>query len=196
MKQIVIGLVNVKGGVGKTSSAIHLASYLAAEGVEVWDADSQGTASEWADEAAESGEPLPFDVVPVNLPVIRKRQPTANITFIDSPPNNESLLNAIAERADIVIVPTAPTGADVQRVLSTVHSLPSGKLAIVLLTDANPNRVLYKETIAVLDEAGIAYFDEPIRTRETIKAAYGTNPKHFEGYAAVAEELKTILEEI
>lgn len=191
MKNMVIGLVNAKGGVGKTTSTIHLATRFAQQGhsVEVWDADPQGTASEWAQRAEERSDELPFSVEPVNLPSIRKKKAQAQFTFIDSPPQNESILNAIAERADLVVVPTAPTGADVERVLSTISSMPQGKPTIALLTDANPRYVLYKETLEVLDQAGLAYFDQPIKTREVIKAAYGRTPTQFSGYEDVAEEL-------
>lgn len=198
MENIVIGLVNAKGGVGKTTSTIHLATRFAQQGntVEVWDADPQGSASEWAQRAEERSDNLPFEVEPVNLPSINKKKATAQFTFIDSPPQNESILNAIAKRADLVIIPTAPTGADVERVLSTVASMPNGKAVIVLLTDANPRYVLYKETLEVLDEADLAYFDQPIKTREAIKAAYGSTPTDFAGYEEVADELKDLLKEV
>lgn len=198
MKNMVIGLVNAKGGVGKTTSTIHLATRFAQQGygVEVWDADPQGSASEWAQRAEERSDELPFEVEPINLPGIKKKKAATQFTFIDSPPQNESILNAIAQRSDLVIIPTAPTGMDIERVLSTVSSMPDGKPVIILLTDANPRYVLYKETVEVLDEAGLAYFDQPIRTRETIKAAYGCTPTDFSGYEQVANELEDLLKEM
>ena len=111
--------------------------------VEVWDADPQGSASEWAQRAEERSDELPFEVEPINLPGIKKKKVATQFTFIDSPPQNESILNAIAQRSDLVIIPTAPTGMDIERVLSTVSSMPDGKPIIVLLTDANPRYVLY-----------------------------------------------------
>lgn len=195
---LVIGIINSKGGVGKTTTAIYLAAALTrVEGkewsVEVWDADKQGSATSWALLASET-EGLPFEVLSVNLPQIRKRVPTAQITIIDAPPSDESILNAIAERADLVIIPTSPAGADIERVLSTQQALPENTPAIVLLADADPRTILYRETLELLDEWQIAYFDQPIKPRQIIKAAYGTNPANLSGYEYVVEEMLEILE--
>lgn len=194
MKSLVIGIINAKGGVGKTTSAMYLATVLASKGVEVWDADPQGSASEWALRAEENDDAVPFEVISVNRPQIKKRATKQPITFIDSPPLDEATLNSIAERADAVIIPTAPNGADVERLFSTRESLPAGQSAIVLLTDADPRTVLYRELTELLDQEEIAYFDRAIKPRQAIRAAYGSTPSNFEGYEEVAAELIELLE--
>ena len=58
---MIVAIVNLKGGVGKSTTAIYFAT-VASEGGEVvvLDADNERSAIEWAG----SGE-LPFEVVPV-----------------------------------------------------------------------------------------------------------------------------------
>ena len=63
-----VAFVNLKGGVGKTTSAIGTAEALARLGhtVTVRDADPSGAATLWAHKALSAGRPLPFGVEVVN----------------------------------------------------------------------------------------------------------------------------------
>ena len=65
-----IAAVNLKGGVGKTTAVILIATQLVELGhtVTVLDMDSQGSATDWARIADEDGTPLPFEVRPANTP--------------------------------------------------------------------------------------------------------------------------------
>lgn len=191
----IIGIINAKGGVGKTVSTVYLghALHTAGYSVEVWDADPQGSATDWAFTAEENGGEFPFEVSPVNVPQLKKRRTTAEVTLIDSPPLNESILNAIAQRSDALIIPAAPAGLDITRVFSTFASIPEGKPAAVLLTNANPRTVLYRETTELLSESGITFLDTPIRPKQSVRASYGFVPGDLAGYDEVATQLVHLL---
>ena len=81
---MIVAIVNLKGGVGKTTSAIALATAASRQGLEVrvLDADPQGSATMGADLAEEAGEPLPFEVGPANVTTAR---PTATSRMRQSP---------------------------------------------------------------------------------------------------------------
>ena len=61
---MIISIVNLKGGVGKTTTTIYLATAYARMGnpTHVIDLDRQASAVDWAQSAAEDHDPLDFDV--------------------------------------------------------------------------------------------------------------------------------------
>lgn len=192
---LIIGIINAKGGVGKTVTSTYLAHALTNAGhtVELWDADPQGSATDWALTAEENGDGFPFEVSPVNVPQLRRRRTTADITLIDSPPLNEAILNAIAQRSDVLIIPAAPAGLDITRVFSTLASIPEGKPAAVLLTSADPRTVLFRETKELLEESGVTLFDTSIRPKQSVRASYGRKPEDLGGYDEVAAQLLALV---
>lgn len=69
----VISIVNTKGGVGKTTTAVYLATALSCQDrVVLLDADPQGSATSWATDAFEAGDRLNFEVRPANAPIVRR----------------------------------------------------------------------------------------------------------------------------
>lgn len=112
----IIAVANLKGGPGKTTIAVNLASALAAgRSVALIDADSQGTATAWAGNGA-----LPVAVVA--LPLEHDRRPkqwasrvtaaAADVVVIDCPPHVGPATTVALGIADLVLVPCGPSGAD------------------------------------------------------------------------------------
>lgn len=192
--QMKIAIANTKGGVGKTTSAIHLGQALVdhyGKQVLVLDADPQGTATSWAERAEEDGTPLGFEVQASNNHLLRRlsQMDDDRYVLVDCPPGNPETISAAVSAADVVIVPTAPSSHDMERLWITLDSIGTQVPAVVLLTAARSGTTLLRETVEVLDEYGINRFDNVVHMREAIRKSLGQRPTDYAGYVEVAGEI-------
>jgi chromosome partitioning protein len=118
--------VNLKGGVGKTTSAAFIASELAKRGKTlVVDADPQGSLLTWSGRAQALGQEFPYDVVGLPVDDIHKRLKTLAENFdhvvIDTPPGQLKIIRSAVLAADTVLIPVGPTMAEIDRVIPTIE---------------------------------------------------------------------------
>lgn len=115
---MIVALTGQKGGVGKSTLAICIASELLARRRKVLlvDADPQGTARTWSEVASDAGEPLPSVVAmgstmhrPEQLPTVRKGY---HDVVIDCPPRHGDIQRSALMVADMAILPCGPSSAD------------------------------------------------------------------------------------
>lgn len=186
-----IVITNTKGGVGKTTTAIYLATALSAtHTVEVLDADPQGSATEWAIRAEENNQKLPFEVRPVNIAQLKRVTSTVEtITIIDTAPGDTRGIDAALEGADLVIIPTASSAIDMSRVWETEAVASKISRAYVLLTQVDARTRSYAAAFEVLEQQGVGYFETAIPRRESIRQSFGTRPAELYGYDKAAQEI-------
>lgn len=113
---MIIGVLNQKGGVGKTTLSVNIAAALARTGQRVLliDADPQGSALDWA--AARERDPL-FAVVGLPKPSIHKELSVVGEGYdhivIDGPPRVTDLARSAIMASDVVLVPVQPSPYDI-----------------------------------------------------------------------------------
>lgn len=188
---MILALVNLKGGVAKTTSSLYLSAVYAQKGTTVLlDADPQGSASDWVATVEDGGTELPFDVKVVNQRTMSRSAAGYDFVVIDTPPGNPAIVDAAIAAADLVLVPTDASPMDIQRVWPSVEAATrADKPVAVLMVRTRSNTLSLAASTEIFEEAGIAVIETRIPLREEIKVAYGTIPTNFHGYENVANDL-------
>ena len=115
---MIISVQNQKGGVGKTTIAIHISHALKLQKktnrILLIDADPQGSARDWS--AARQSE-SPFSVIAIDRPVLHREIPAIVENYdhiiIDGPPRASELARSAISAADLVLIPVQPSPYDV-----------------------------------------------------------------------------------
>ena len=123
----IITVTGFKGGVGKSTAAIHLAAFFSDLGQTLLvDSDPNHTAVAWAAEGK-----LPFEVVTTNG--VARAVTGKDWIIFDTParPNSEDL-SELVKGCDLLILPTTPDIVSIRPMLSTVEALGSANYRILI----------------------------------------------------------------
>lgn len=132
---MIVTVASYKGGVGKTTTAVHLAAYFQQKASTVLiDGDDNNSASTWAKRGS-----LPFPVVDVRQTARVARQFEHVVIDTQARPSPEDLKELI-DGCDLLVIPSTPDALSLDALMLTVEALKSlqAKSYKILLTVIPP----------------------------------------------------------
>ena len=155
----VISLLNQKGGVGKTTIALHLAfAFSQTTSVLLIDADPQSSSLDWSTQREGKS---PFNVMGFPKKVLHREIASLSSgydwTIIDGPPASTEIATSAISASDLVLVPVQPSPLDTwaaQKILDSLSEVLIIKPHIrarFVINRLMPNTTLGKEVVASLE---------------------------------------------
>ena len=155
----VLAIVSQKGGVGKSTLAVHLASESAAQGKRALlvDLDPQGSAMEWANRRGN----LPPDVSGANpaslgREIARAAEDGYDFVVIDTAPHADHAALQAARAADLVAIPCRPSTFDLAAISATLDLCRLANKPALVVLNAAPirSRVVIEAGEAISGKGG------------------------------------------
>ena len=165
---MIITVASFKGGVGKTTTAFHLATYfsLSEEPTLLVDGDPNRSSLGWA----ERGN-LPFEVCDFNASAKASRKAEHIIIDTQGHPEHKQL-KILASGCDLLILPTTADALSVDALVSTIKAVRGLGDYAVLLTKLDSRESKTNTTVrAMFEDRQIPTFKQSIRQFAAYKKA-------------------------
>jgi chromosome partitioning protein len=198
---MIITVASFKGGVGKTTTAVHLAAYLQRfDKTVLIDGDPNRSSSAWAARGS-----LPFDVADEAM-TAKVARVYEHLVFDTAARPDPDVLKVLADGCDMLVIPTTADGLSFDALMLTVEALQKidAKQYRILITMTPPKPSRDGEMAQeALTAQGLPVFASTIRHLKAFKTA-GTqgilvsdvkDPRAhlgWEDYASVGHELMTL----
>lgn len=159
---MIISLCSFKGGVAKTTTAVHLAFYLSQKKGKpktlLIDGDPNKSATKWGNRGD-----FPFKVCDYSG-AAKHSQGTDHIVIDTQARPTLDEISTIAEGCDILVLPTSPNAMAIEAMLQTAEALENLDNCRVLLTlcDVRKKRTIADARLSI-EEKGLTLFKTQIR---------------------------------
>jgi chromosome partitioning protein len=157
---VIVVVAALKGGVGKTTTAVYLAAVAASNRRSVFlvDADPQASAADWIENSPDERLQT-VDVIeaPTDrlLAKALDRVGDDDVAVVDTPPGHERLLAKALDRATVAVVPTRVGGVETPRAGAVLDMMPAGVPVGLVICSARTFTRDYHEAMATWAEAGV-----------------------------------------
>lgn len=180
----VITAATLKGGVGKTTTAVAVAeaASLGDDPAVLVDADPMGSAVRWSVLAAEAGQQFRATVIGMPAQDITRRigraTSSAPVAVIDAPPPGAlGIAKGAIEVADVLIMPVPPNGADLDRIPATYAvAVEHGVPAYAVLTMVRRGLADTTAARSALTAWGVPVLETQLPLAAAVQRNYGQAP--------------------
>jgi chromosome partitioning protein len=155
-----IAIVSQKGGSGKTTLAVHLATAatIAGKVACIIDTDPQATAAAWGDWRG-GNDPEVITTPPARLArtIEDAVKLGAEVIVIDTPPHADAAAREAVKAADLVLIPTRPRAFDLHAIQTTAELIRFADKPAFVVFNAAPARgaQLFAEASAIVASLGL-----------------------------------------
>ena len=193
-----IAITSQKGGTGKTTTAVHLATAATLVGFDavVIDLDPQGSAATWGDDRGDTApEVISGQATRLSVLLESAAKEGFDLVVIDTGPAADAAARRSAELADLVLIPCRPSAFDLKAIRTTLDLVEATRTPAFVVLNAAPSRS------RSVDEARDVVLGMGAKVAPIVicqRAAYGHSiiagqtAQEFEPYGKAAEEISAL----
>lgn len=189
-----VAIISQKGGAGKTTLALHLATSSALQGrnTAIIDLDPQASAANWSDRRiAELPVVLSAHASRLSHEIGRVKDMDGDLLIIDTAPHSDSAALEAAKAADLILVPCRPAILDIEAISNTLNLVKTtGKPIFVVMNAVAPQGSEAIEAAEAIAELGVGICPVQLRQRVAFSRALisGQSAEEFEPEGKAAQE--------
>lgn len=203
-----IAFLNQKGGAGKTTLAVNVATVLADGGgrrVLLVDADPQGSALDWS--AARQEAPI-FTIVGLPKPTVHKELPRLAQGYehvvVDGPPRVADVTRSIIMASDLIAIPVQPSPYDVWAVKEVVELIKEASVykdslkAVFVINRKIVNTAIGRDVVDALSTYELKVLASVVSQRVLFaeSAARGRSVVEESPMSLAAQEIRSLTEDL